>query len=90
MDTQAELKVGEVLSITSDNNNTLNTVMLKIDDTTLLKLDYDSDNNKVDLVIEDTDLLNTYLEGNLSKSTLKDFIRSLTILTRQLTDATTE
>lgn len=75
--TENDLKIGDVLSITSDNGKTLKALQMLIGNQTKASMSVDFDNNCLAFKVNDTDVDLPQLQCNLNKSTIKDLISGL-------------
>lgn len=88
--TENELKLGDVLSITTDNGKTLRALQMILGNQTKASMSIDFDNNCLVFKVNDTDINLPSLECNLKKSTIKDLIAGLRVFYNQLSDEESE
>lgn len=88
--TENDLKIGDVLSITSDNGKTLKALQMLIGNQTKASMSVDFDNNCLVFKVNDMDMNLPQLQCNLSKSTIKDIICGLKEFYNLLSEEATE
>lgn len=81
-----DLKIGDVLSVTSDNGKTLKALQMLIGNQTKASMSIDSDNNCMVFKVNDTDVKLPQLQCNLTKSTIRDLICGLKDFYNQLNE----
>lgn len=82
--TENDLKLGDILTITTDNGKTLRALQMLIGDQTKASMSIDTDKDCVVFRVNDTDINLPQLECNLNKSTIKDMICGLKDFYNQL------
>lgn len=82
--TENDLKLGDILTITTDNGKTLRALQMLIGDQTKASMSIDKEKECVVFRVNDTDINLPQLECNLTKSTIKDMICGLKDFYNQL------
>lgn len=76
--TENNLKIGEVLSIRTDNGKTLKALQMLIGDKTKATISRDTENNCAVFKVEDTDIADLpSFECNIKKETIRDMLSGL-------------
>lgn len=86
LDTERQLKLGEVKTIRSNNGKNLEEVELLFSSTTVAKFAVNRDTNKLEFLIDNTDFKYQDLECSLDKNTIRNIYTIFRELYNELND----